>query len=435
MSENNTLIEVKNVSKKYCRNLRQSMRYAASDILGDVLNRSISSENLRENEFWALKAINFSVERGECLGLIGPNGAGKSTLLKLINGIFLPDIGTITVKGRMGALIAVGAGFHPLLTGRENILVNGLIMGLTKQEIQKRFEEIVAFSGLGDVLDSPIKTYSSGMYIRLGFSIAACAEPDVLLVDEALAVGDALFRFRCIERIQELRTKGTVIVYVSHDLKSLNSICDTGITIVNGQAQEKMPIGDALAYYESLIRNWQLHELRSIQLDTESRRYFGNRRSGKRENLSISAVRLLDENRVEATRFHVGQKIVLELDIENTKRPLTAGVSFYIEDASGTRIVGWSSFEKGHRYRSTKGQKATFRMTLTNIFRPSMYSISVTAIYLLTDASIKSVVADDQIDKAILFESIEHPDFPVWSLVYSEVDYSVTDAFHVEGNI
>ena len=186
-------IKVDHVSKKYCKSLKRSMSYGIWDIARNTLGLSSRSSRLRKDEFWAVDDVSFEVSRGETVGIIGPNGSGKTTLLKMLNGIFWPDKGKITVKGKVGALIAVGAGFHPALTGRENIYVNAAILGMTKKEVEERFDNILKFADIGDFLDTPVKYYSSGMYVRLGFAVAAHCDPDILLVDEVLAVGDAGF--------------------------------------------------------------------------------------------------------------------------------------------------------------------------------------------------------------------------------------------------
>ena len=226
------LIRVEGVSKKFTRSLRQSMRYGITDIARDFVGLPTSSDGLRPGEFWAVDDLSFGVRRGECLGLIGPNGAGKSTLLKLLNGIIMPDKGHIEVRGRAGALIEIGAGFHPMLTGRENVYVNGTILGLNKRTIDKLFDSIVEFSELKDFIDTPVKFYSSGMYVRLGFAIAAQMDPDVLLIDEVLAVGDVGFRAKCYRFIAEVIGKAAVI-FISHSMPAVAKICDR-ILVVNG---------------------------------------------------------------------------------------------------------------------------------------------------------------------------------------------------------
>ena len=220
------MIQVEGLSKKYCKDLKRAMRYAAEEVVRSFFHLyDYSNETLREDEFWSLNNVNFVVQPGEALGLIGPNGAGKSTLLKLLSGILEPDLGRIKLVGKVGSLIELGAGFHPQLTGRENIFVNGSILGLRHRDIIRRLDDIIAFASLEDFIDTPVKYYSSGMYVRLGFAIAAHVEPHILLVDEVLSVGDLAFQSRCLERIEQMRRQGTTFVFVSHDLSKISRLC------------------------------------------------------------------------------------------------------------------------------------------------------------------------------------------------------------------
>jgi ABC-type polysaccharide/polyol phosphate transport system ATPase subunit len=186
-------------------------------------------------DLWALRDVSFDVQRGEALGIVGPNGAGKSTLLKLLASITVPTEGEIIISGRLSALIEVGSGFHPELTGRENVFLSGAILGMGRREIAARFERIVEFAGVAPFIDVPVKWYSSGMYVRLGFSIAAHLEPDILLIDEVLAVGDAMFQQQCLARIGELRRAGTTAVFISHDLEAVERLCDRALLIEGGR--------------------------------------------------------------------------------------------------------------------------------------------------------------------------------------------------------
>ncbi|MGH8544534.1 MAG: ABC transporter ATP-binding protein, partial [Gammaproteobacteria bacterium] len=223
-------IKVAGISKKFCRSLKRTVLYCAKDVAQDIFGiPGTTSNGLRLDEFWALKDISFEVKQGDCLGLLGLNGAGKSTLLKLLNGLFLPDKGTITVRGRVGALLELGSGFHPMLTGRENVYVSGAVLGLSKREIDKKFDEIVDFAELWDFIDTPVKRYSSGMYVRLGFAVAVHTEPDILLIDEALAVGDILFQARCYSKLREFKEKGTTIIFVTHSLDLITSHCSRAV--------------------------------------------------------------------------------------------------------------------------------------------------------------------------------------------------------------
>jgi lipopolysaccharide transport system ATP-binding protein len=214
--EKEVLIKVSGLSKKFCRSFKRSLWYGSKDMLG-AFSSSVSEKTLRQDEFWALKDISFEVRRGECLGLIGHNGAGKSTLLKLLNGLIRPDAGSIEMCGRVGALIELGAGFSPLLSGRENVYINGSILGLSRDEIDEKYDEIVGFAELADFMDTPIQNYSSGMKVRLGFAIAAQVNPDILLIDEVLAVGDMGFTLKCFNQMDKL-LRNTAIILVSHSI-------------------------------------------------------------------------------------------------------------------------------------------------------------------------------------------------------------------------
>ncbi len=214
--DSNTLIKVEGLSKKFCTNLNRSLIYGFNDMVSALLMKS-HNHQLRKHEFWALNDINFEVKRGECLGLIGHNGAGKSTLLKLLNGLILPDAGRIEINGRVGALIELGAGFSPFLSGRENVYINGSVLGLSKSEIDEKYNEIVEFAELADFMAMPVQNYSSGMKVRLGFAIAAQVNPDILLIDEVLAVGDMGFTLKCFNQMDKL-LKNTAIILVSHSI-------------------------------------------------------------------------------------------------------------------------------------------------------------------------------------------------------------------------
>jgi lipopolysaccharide transport system ATP-binding protein len=228
------LVKVEGVRKKFCRSLKKSLWYGLKDMATEVGGRKGSHDSLRDGEFWAVDDVSFELRRGECLGLIGRNGAGKTTLLKMLNGLIKPDHGRIEMRGRVGALIALGAGFNPILTGRENILVNGSILGLTKREIEAKMDGIIEFAEIGDFIDSPVQSYSSGMQVRLGFAVATALEPDVLILDEVLAVGDRRFRSKCMARISGLLRKCAVL-FVSHSAADVQQICDTALWMDRGR--------------------------------------------------------------------------------------------------------------------------------------------------------------------------------------------------------
>jgi lipopolysaccharide transport system ATP-binding protein len=242
------LIRAEHVSKKFCRSLKRSLWYGAKDVARSLVPWSTPYEPdhnetsgefhlppLREDEFWAVRDVSFEVRRGECLGLIGHNGAGKSTLLKMLNSLNRPDAGRITMRGRVGALIELSAGFNPILTGRENIYNQASLLGFSRQETDAKFDAIVDFSELEDFLDMPIQNYSSGMRVKLGFAVASQLEPDILLVDEVLAVGDAGFRFKCLNRMADLM-KNCAVIFVSHSMPQIFRVCNCILLLEDGRS-------------------------------------------------------------------------------------------------------------------------------------------------------------------------------------------------------
>lgn len=238
VSKNNeVLVKVENLSKKFCKDLKTSLWYGVKDLVSGLKGNK-QERKLRPKEFWAVKDISFELRRGECLGLIGHNGAGKSTLLKILNGLINPDAGKVTMKGRVGALIELGAGFNPILTGRENIYNNGAILGFTRQEIDAKMKAIIEFSELEEFLDMPVRNYSSGMKVRLGFAVAAQMEPDVLIIDEVLAVGDLGFILKCFKQIDRILPH-TAIIFVSHNMPMVSRICTQIILMDKGHAKFK----------------------------------------------------------------------------------------------------------------------------------------------------------------------------------------------------
>jgi lipopolysaccharide transport system ATP-binding protein len=229
------LIKADHVSKKFAKDLKKSLLYGLSDVFSGI-TRKKQDKSLRKDEFWAVKDISFEVRRGECLGLIGHNGAGKSTLLKILNGLIAPDEGSVTMYGKVGALIELGAGFNPILTGRENIYNNAAVLGFTKKEIDSKIEDIIDFAEIREFIDMPVQNYSSGMKVRLGFAIAAQMKPDVLIVDEVLAVGDLGFILKCFKTIDAILPE-TAIIFVSHNMPMVSRICSQIILMEHGIAE------------------------------------------------------------------------------------------------------------------------------------------------------------------------------------------------------
>lgn len=229
-----TLVKVENLSKKFCRNLKRSLWYGIKDIGAELRGSRRLKSDLRRDEFWALKDVNFEIKQGELIGLIGPNGAGKTTLLKVLSGLIKPDHGRIEIRGKIQALIALGAGFNPILTGRENIYVNGAILGFTKKQLDGMIDEIVDFAEIGEFIDMPVQSYSSGMHVRLGFSVAVNLKPNILIVDEVLAVGDASFKRKARNKMMELLHSGISVLFVSHNMALVSSITSRCIYLKKG---------------------------------------------------------------------------------------------------------------------------------------------------------------------------------------------------------
>ncbi|WP_188021088.1 ABC transporter ATP-binding protein [Synechococcus sp. RS9907] len=252
------LVRVENVSKRFCRSLKRSLWYGLQDLGSEIAGRrhgggsglpqSSADVQLRQDEFWAVKDVSFELRRGECLGLIGRNGAGKTTLLRMLNGLIKTDTGKISVYGQTGSLIALGAGFNPILTGRENVKIAGSILGLSESKIREKLDEIVDFAEISDFIDSPVQGYSSGMQVRLGFAVATALNPDVLILDEVLAVGDLQFRMKCYSQIDKMR-KDTAVIFVSHSLEHIGRICTKGLLLSHGSQAYQGNVSEALSGY------------------------------------------------------------------------------------------------------------------------------------------------------------------------------------------
>jgi len=287
-------IKVEHVSKKYCKNLRRSMLYGIKDIGRNTVGMSSHSDRLRRDEFWAVDDVSFKVKKGETLGIIGPNGSGKTTLLKMLNGIFWPDKGKITVRGKVGALIEVGAGFHPLLTGRENVYVNAAILGMTKEEVDEKFDDIIEFADIGNFLDTPVKFYSSGMFVRLGFAVAVHCEPDILLVDEVLAVGDIDFQNKCLSKLSEIQ-KNTANIIISHNMNTIRLMCDRCLFLSKGKQVKVGNVSEVLNIYSEDIFDIK-----------DNKKY-------KSRHLDIE---ILDENYLNTNRLIVNKKCHFKFTIK-----------------------------------------------------------------------------------------------------------------------
>jgi ABC-type polysaccharide/polyol phosphate transport system ATPase subunit len=249
------VIEVNNVGKRFKLgeiggiSLRDELILKSRKYWQQMFKREKTKVSVKDSSFWALREVTFSVERGEVLGVIGLNGAGKSTLLKILSRVTEPTEGEVILRGKLASLLEVGTGFHPELTGRENVYLNGAILGMKRDEMEKKFSEIIEFSEIGEFVDTPVKRYSSGMYVRLAFSVAIHLEPEILIVDEVLAVGDFMFQSKCVEKMRKLTESGRTILFVSHNLYTLQTLCKTGLLLRNGRVVMKGSMQQAIAAY------------------------------------------------------------------------------------------------------------------------------------------------------------------------------------------
>ena len=358
-------------------------------------------------DFWALKDVSLEVRRGEVLGIIGRNGAGKSTLLQIICGTVTPTSGTIAVNGRVAALLELGAGFNPEFTGRENVYLNASIMGMTTSETNAVFDDIVAFSELADFINEPVKTYSSGMFVRLAFAVAIHTSPDVLIVDEALSVGDVAFRNKCIKRVQELRANGTTILFVSHDLSTLQLICDRAIWIEKGSIKA---MGDPVAvsqnYHAAMMGETGVTAQRPSvpQQRTDQARFtaFGLRRG-------------------EGVIFNAGQDIEINFELEALKALEQAVFAVSIYRADGDWVIGQTSREAGVVWKpmvagaTTQGQlvlEKTFLAPGDYAAAFGAYSGDLSICYALTELNVHFSVRTD---------------FPTWGKILHPARWVIHD--------
>jgi ABC-type polysaccharide/polyol phosphate transport system ATPase subunit len=341
-------VEVDNVSKRFRRQTIQSATSLKTAFVDSILHRRRLNEDAT---FQALKRITFSVEQGRTLGIIGRNGSGKSTLLKLLAGIYRPDSGRITVQGKVGALLELGAGFHPEFSGRENILINGIVLGLSKREVRRRFDEIVRFAELEEFIDEPVKTYSSGMYMRLGFSVAVHADPDVLLIDEILAVGDAAFHHKCFDKIAEFGERGKTIILVSHDLEAVGRWSDEVLWLENGVVREWGKPHRVIEMYHQGVAAQEgstaIAEHLRLEKEVGDNAAAGMPKRWGSRQVEIVSVRMVDTAERERYVYHSGEevRVILRYKVHGSAPDAIFGIGIRRSDnlwcyGSNTEIEG-----------------------------------------------------------------------------------------------
>jgi lipopolysaccharide transport system ATP-binding protein len=360
------VIRFENVSKRFA--MARSRPRSFQELLLGVAKGQLRSPS---ESFWALRDVDFDVARGETVGLVGPNGVGKSTILKLISRIIEPTSGEIRVDGRVGGLLELGAGFHHDLTGRENVYLNGSILGLDREEINRKFDKIVSFAELERFIDVPVKHYSSGMYLRLGFSVAIHTNPDILLVDEVLAVGDAAFQRKCIDKIHSMQSEGVTIILVSHDLNTIQDLCDTSIWLEEGRVAGIGPSERVVAEYLAAVREESARGLRNSGASSSASRW-GNRK------VEITAVELLDASGEPRVMFTTGEPLVARIHYRAAERvegPIF-GIALYRND--GTHLTGPNTRFSDYEIETLEGEGALeYRMEALPLLRGT-YELSAT---------------------------------------------------------
>lgn len=339
------LVSAHNISKRFCRNYRRSLLYGVRDIFGEVVGYRFPSDRLRQYEFWALRDVSFQLRRGEALGIVGRNGSGKTTMMRILSGLIHSTSGKIKKRGRLAPLLALGAGFNPLLTGRENIYTNMTILGLTKEEIATRFDEVVDFAEIRDSLDAAVQNYSSGMVARLGFACAVHTSPDVLLIDEVMAVGDVAFRAKCQERILELRDAGTSFIIINHAPQLIVDTCQRAIYLKDGCCELEGESLEVIRQYEEDVR------LSSVKRPVAPRPSSGAHLPTQATH--SAGILSCSWNGSDSARMIAGRNVVLTITLDSTRPQKSASLMLRIEPAVGLQNLHWKED------RSAKAQAAS----------------------------------------------------------------------------
>jgi len=371
--DSEVLVSCEGISKKFCRNLKKSLWYGVKDGISEIITGQ-SSDELRKDEFWALKDVSFELRRGECLGLLGRNGAGKTTLLKVLSGLIKPDQGTVSLKGRIGGLIALGAGFNGILSGRENIRINGSILGYSRDEIEERMQEIIDFAEIPDFIDAPVNTYSSGMSVRLGFAIAAIlTKPDVLLLDEVLAVGDIGFTIKCLNAVRKMMDNSAVI-FVSHNMQFISQFCTQVMLFRNGKViSEKKNIAEGISEYLCCFQN---NYINTTSESVELKNFILSNNNGSK---------ILYNSKRNIWQINQGDQINLSFDLLLKESNMEIDVFTYIMDLQSTPVICFNKFS----VRNVGGDTQCIKLNLGYLdLNSGRYSFTIGAVDLIKGNSI-----------------------------------------------
>ncbi len=370
-------------------------------------------------ELWALRDVSFTVQQGEVLGIIGRNGAGKSTLLKILSRVTAPTSGVIKVKGRVASLLEVGTGFHPELTGRENVYLNGAILGMSREEVTRKFDEIVDFAGVEKFIDTPVKRYSSGMYVRLAFAVAAHLEPEIMVVDEVLAVGDAEFQKKCLGKMGEVAQGGRTVLFVSHNMATINNLCKSACWFDQGKIRQT---GPALQVVQNYLSGKSISSSQNLSSHT-------GRLSDK--NPLLSHVSMFKDGN-ETDNFFVNDIFALSVECRaNVKEFPRLALGFVVSDRMGNRIFATNTLQYGTPQANRTGH-VRFNAKIDRLFlSPGFYSVSL---YLL-DGNRDVDIVEDAIRFEVLWNptlALRFPPLANWGPAFTEVQWNAENIYDEE---
>ena len=431
-------IRIENLNKRY-EIYETPIDRLKQFVLPNIRNLLGLSDRQYFHDFWALKNISFEVKKGETVGIVGRNGSGKSTLLQIICGLLSPTSGVVQTRGRVAGLLELGAGFNPEFTGRENVYMNLVILGLSKEEIDARFEEVLKFSGIGDFIDQPVKTYSSGMYVRLAFAVNIVSQPNIMIVDEALAVGDMAFQAKCITALKRIQESGTTILFVSHDIDTLTSLCSRGIYLDRGRIKSIGPAGKVAQEYirsmreeinsennlansvnplvetNKLSENGIFIDRPEFKISTEFEKRVSSFRYGEGGS-KITFAELLDENYQPVENVFFNQSVFIRIFFEASIDSVLS-CNYYVADSKKNLILGAGFRLAGHPLLNVKAGDRYVIIYKTRLpLQEGVYSIQLQITQVIVDGNVAKFL--DVIDDAIVFKMAVREDGCIWSKAF-----------------